>query len=103
MNGAQSHPLFRWMRREIPIPLDPPGDSKGNGADDWDVLILPRSGFDSTTVSLWSPVTRSDVAWNFEKFLLDGEGKLVRRYSRYYPTLNITRDIDELLGKVCEK
>ena len=51
------------MRYQIPIPMDPPGDSKGNGIDDWDALILPRSAFDSTTVSLWSPVTRSDIAW----------------------------------------
>ncbi len=63
VNGANSHPLFRWMRTQIPIPMDPQGDSKGNGVDDWNALILPRSGFDSTTVSLWSPVTRSDIAW----------------------------------------
>lgn len=65
VNGANSHPLFRWMRQQIPIPMDPPGDSKGNGVDDWDVLVLPRSGFDSTTIAPWSPITRSDVAWYY--------------------------------------
>jgi hypothetical protein len=102
--------------------MDPPGDTRGNGVDDRDVLILSRGGFDSTTATLWSPVTRTDIAWslflppslylvssfspslplfhfrNFEKFLVDGNGQVVRRYSRFYPTLNISQDIDELLG-----
>lgn len=102
VNGANSHPLFRWMRTEIPIPMDPLGDSKGNGVDDVDALILPRAAFDSTTITLWSPVTRNDIAWNFEKFLLDKEGRIVRRYSRYYPTANITSDIEELLADSCD-
>lgn len=97
VNGAAAHPLFKWMRSQIPIPNDPSGDSKGNGADDVDVLILPRGGFDSTTITLWSPVTRSDVAWNFEKFLIDANGNIVKRYSRFYPTANIAKDIDSLL------
>ncbi len=97
VNGAKAHPLFKWMRREIPIPMDPLGDSKGNGCDDVDALILPRGGFDGTTVATWSPVTRSDVAWNFEKFLIDQSGNIVCRYSRYYPTLKISDDIRQLL------
>jgi hypothetical protein len=53
------------MRTEIPIPMDPLGDSKGNGVDDVDALILPRAAFDSTTITLWSPVTRNDIAWYY--------------------------------------
>lgn len=97
VNGASSHPLFSWLRTSIPIPMDPPGDTKGNGCDDNDALILPRGGFDTTTVTLWSPVTRSDIAWNFEKFLLDKSGNVVKRYSRYYPTAKIGADIEALL------
>ena len=69
----------------------------GNGCDDADALILPRGGFDSTTVATWSPVTRTDIAWNFEKFLFDKDGKLVKRYSRYYPTAKIANDIAGLV------
>jgi glutathione peroxidase len=97
VNGAQAHPLFKEIRNTIKIPQDPPGDRKGNGCDDNDALILPRGGFDTTTVATWSPVTRNDIAWNFEKFLFDKEGNLVKRYSRYYPTLDIKKDIDALL------
>ena len=94
VNGATAHPLFKWMRSTIKIPEDPAGDNKGNGCDD--ALILPRGGFDGTAVATWAPVTRNDIAWNFEKFLFDKEGKLVKRYSRFYPTASIQADIDAL-------
>ena len=97
VNGATSHPLFKEIRNTIKIPQDPEGDTKGNGCDDNDALILPRGGFDSTCVTTWSPVTRSDIAWNFEKFLFDKDGNLVKRYSRYYPTAKIADDIKTLL------
>ena len=97
VNGADAHPLFKWMKSEIMIPQDPKGDTKGNGCDDIDALILPRGGFDSTTVALWSPVCRSDIAWNFEKFLVDASGAIVKRYSRYYPIADIEKDIDAML------
>ena len=32
-----------------------------------------------------------------EKFLLDSSGSPVKRYSRYYPMLDIAADIDELI------
>lgn len=97
VNGAQSHPLFKYMRSTIKIPMDPAGDTKENGCDDVDALIVPRGGFDAVTISAWSPVTRSDIAWNFEKFLFDKTGNLVKRYSRYYATASIKEDISKLL------
>ena len=97
VNGKDAHPLFQWLRRELPIPQDPEKDSKGNGCSDSDVLILPRAGFGGSTVTLWTPVTRTDVAWNFEKFLLK-DGKPFKRYSRYYPTAAIEEEIAELLN-----
>lgn len=97
VNGADAHPLFKWMRSTIRIPQDPEGDSKGNGCDDIDALILPRSGFNGTTSAIWSPVTRNDIAWNFEKFVFDKNGKLVHRYSRYYRTEGIAVDLQILL------
>ena len=97
VNGAAAHPLFKYMKTSIPIPMDPLGDTKENGCDDVDALILPRGGFDATTVALWSPVCRSDIAWNFEKFLVDASGAIVKRYSRYYPIADIEKDIDAML------
>mmetsp|Transcript_6373 Transcript_6373/g.13555 ORF Transcript_6373/g.13555 Transcript_6373/m.13555 type:complete len:157 (-) Transcript_6373:214-684(-) len=99
VNGAQAHPLFRFLRTSIPVPMDPAGDSKGLGCDDVHALVLPRENFDSTTITLWSPMSRTDIAWNFEKFLVDAQGNVVKRYSRFYPTADIATDINELLGK----
>jgi glutathione peroxidase len=97
VNGKAAQPLFKWMKTQIPYPQDPPGDTKGNGCDNNDALLLPRGAFDETTVTLWSPVARSDIAWNFEKFLLNQRGEIVKRYSRYYSTAAIAEDIAALL------
>lgn len=97
VNGKQSHPLFKYMRETIKIPMDPPGDSKGNDCDDVDLVIPARGAFDGVTLAAWSPVTRSDISWNFEKFLFDRNGNLVKRYSRYYKTANIKEEIEKLL------
>ena len=59
--------------------------------------MLPRGGFGGTTLTLWSPVARSDIAWNFEKFLIDGEGNMVQRYHRYFLVGDIEKDIDSLM------
>jgi len=73
------------MRKTIRLSMDPEGDSKGNTVDDIDALVLFRGGFESTTVTTWAPVSRYDIAWNFEKFLFDKDGCLVKRYSPFYP------------------
>jgi len=46
----------------------------------------------------WSPVTGADVAWNFEKILIDKTGTLYRRYSYTLNPLDLTPDIDYLLS-----
>jgi len=97
VNGADAAPLFKWLKSEIMIPEGDMSDTKGNGCADIDALILPRGGFGGTTVSLWTPVCRSDIAWNFEKFLVGKDGKVVKRFSRYYDTNAIASDIDALL------
>lgn len=98
VNGASAAPVFKWMKSEMMIPAGDMEDTKENGCADIDALILPRGGFGGTTISLWTPVCRSDIAWNFEKFLFDGEGKPVKRYGRYFDTNEIATDIDALLA-----
>jgi glutathione peroxidase len=36
---------------------------------------------------IWKPVKRSDISWNFEKFLISPEGTPIRRYSKAYQVL----------------
>jgi len=97
VNGAEANPLFKWLKRCLPYPMDPPGDTKENGCDDNDALILPRGGFDQSTIVPWSPVCRNDIAWNFEKFLLNQNGEPVKRYSRYFQIDQIGDDVQRLL------
>jgi len=97
VNGADAAPLFKWLKSEMMIPSDEMVDTKGNGVANPDALILPRGGFGGTTVTLWTPVARSDIAWNFEKFLVGPDGAPVKRYSRYFDTNEIAADIDALL------
>ena len=55
-------------------------------------------------MTLWSPVARSDIAWNFEKFLIGKDGQIIERFSRYYPTADIKEWIKKqphLNGNVC--
>jgi len=97
VNGESAMPVFKWMKEEMMIPSGPLEDTKGNGVNDVDALVLPRGGFGGTTVVLWTPVARSDIAWNFEKFLFDKEGKPVKRYSRFFDMEECAADIDALL------
>ena len=96
VNGKDASPLFKWLKSSIPIPCDV-GDSKGNGVDDRDVLITARESYDGTTVALWSPVCRSDIAWNYEKFLIGPDGQPSKRYGRFHAYEPIGDDIAALL------
>jgi len=61
-------------------------------------IILPRGGFDGTTVATWAPVTRADIAWNFEKFLIGKDGKVIERFSRFFATSDIAPHIEKALS-----
>ena len=97
VNGLDAAPLFKWLKSEMMIPSDGLEDTKGNGCADGDALVLPRGKFGGSTVVLWTPVARSDIAWNFEKFLVGADGAPVKRYSRFFDTNAIASDIDALL------
>ena len=97
VNGEEAAALFKWLKTEMMIPTGGMEDTKGNGCADIDALVLPRGKFGGSTVVLWTPVARSDIAWNFEKFLVGPDGAPVKRYSRYFDTNEIASDIDALL------
>jgi len=80
VNGEGTHPVFDWLKASLPAPHDDPDPLMGNP-----LLIT------------WSPVKRSDISWNFEKFLISPAGAPVKRYSRSFITEKISADIDQLL------
>ena len=65
-NGENEHPLFKFLKRSLPAP-----------ADDTENLMSNPQFF------IWKPVRRTDIAWNFEKFLIGPDGIPIKRYSRF--------------------
>lgn len=82
VNGKDSHPLFEYLRQTLPTPSDD-----------------HVSFMNSKHFIIWEPVTRTDIAWNFEKFLISPDGVPYKRYSRYFETINIQKDIQDLIEK----
>ena len=76
------YPLFVFLKKKLPHPVDDEEHLMGDNK-----LII------------WAPVLRSDVSWNFEKFLIDPNGVPFKRYSRNFLTAEIARDIEALLSK----
>lgn len=82
VNGQNAHPVFVFLRERLPLPSD-------------DAVSFMKSPLSI----IWEPVTRTDIAWNFEKFLIDPEGKPFKRYSKNFQTINIQNDIKMLIEK----
>jgi len=80
VNGENAHPLFKFLREKLPFPSD----------DSVNFIQNP-------SLIIWKPVTRTDIAWNFEKFLIGPDGTPIKRYSKKYLTSDIAKDIEALL------
>jgi len=80
VNGANAHPVFAYLRSTLPTPSDDTVSLIGDPA-----------------CIIWKPVTRTDISWNFEKFLIGPDGKPVKRYSKSFLTKDIAEDIQALL------
>lgn len=80
VNGANEHPLFSLLKKELPTPHD-----------DTESLMSNPQFF------IWKPVKRTDISWNFEKFLIGPDGKLVERFGRYFPTADLKPHIQKAL------
>ena len=84
-NGAGASRMFAFLRNSVKFPSD---DFNGQGADHM---------FAAEKV-IWTPVTRTDLSWNFEKFLINQDGVPVRRYSPKFSTEDVAADIEALLA-----
>lgn len=83
VNGEKSNPVYRYLCHTIPLPSDDP-----------ESLV---SEAESIT---WSPVRRSDIGGNFEKFLVLPNGRPFKRYSSRYHTRNLRYDIRSLINSM---
>lgn len=86
VNGERAHPLYNHLRTAQPgaIPIEP---VKGNMLHEWLAKTNPES-------------LRSDVVrWNFTKFLVDPQGKVVKRYEPDVTPEQIDGDLAARLNK----
>jgi len=83
VNGKDAHPLFVYLKEKLPSPCD-------NA-----VALMSDPKY-----VIWSPVSRNDISWNFEKFLISPDGEVYKRYSKSFLTIDLEADIKELLKRV---
>jgi len=78
VNGHREHPLFTFLKSYLRSEIDVIGNVDNMN---------------------WSPIRTSDIAWNFEKFLINQDGVPVKRYTPTTDPLDIADDIESLLNK----
>jgi len=65
VNGATADILFQWLKKALPLPSDDPYG-----------VVTPMQEF-----LLWAPASRTDIDWNFSKFLVGRNGVPLKRWS----------------------
>lgn len=64
VNGEERHPLYQELFAQMP-----------------ERTLDPESGFLEKLAGFGIEVKEGQVAWNFEKFLVDGEGKVIGHFA----------------------
>lgn len=94
VNGDQAHPLYKWLKAKMPVASRP-----GGGGDQ------PLGGLLGALapLSAWMAGTRLNevgrIEHNFAKFVVDREGRVVRRYLPEVTPEQIEPDIVALLRR----
>lgn len=85
VNGENEDPLFTFLKKE-------------KGFEGFD-LNHPIGGRLDEMMKKWDPdyASKPDIKWNFTKFLVDGDGKVVARYEPTHDIKLIEEDIVKLL------
>ena len=112
VNGAAEHPLFTFLKQKLPLPSDLTVSEAvalyksapfhtSRSLDRFPTVIVQPSDVlaEQPATLLWSPLRRSDIAWNFEKFLVNGSGEPVQRFSSAVPPLDLQQTIAALLAQ----
>jgi glutathione peroxidase len=81
VNGVLADPLFTYLKEQIPQ----------------DEESVDSGGFLNALKGLKQQVLGNSIKWNFTKFLVDREGRLIRRYSPTFKPEAIDPDIAALL------
>lgn len=82
VNGKNAEPLFTYLKEATPNDLE----------------NSETSGFKKVLQGLGQSIMGTNIKWNFTKFLIDQEGKVVARYSPTYKPEDIDAQIAKLLS-----
>lgn len=83
VNGDEEHPVFTWLKAQAPTE-----EYKGLKAKATHSLL---KGLSTTAKK------ESDILWNFTKFLVEKDGKTVKRYAPTTDPVDMTNDIEAAL------
>jgi glutathione peroxidase len=86
VNGEKAQEYWKFLRVTLPYSHDRTPE-----------LDMAQPYGAMTGECLWSPRTPSDLLWNFEKFLVDKQGKPRYRFSPRFPTIDLVPYIEKLL------
>lgn len=89
VNGANAHALFQQLRHALPFPSD-----RDFGAE----ASNPQGVFTDPLRVLWKPLSRTDISWNFEKFLIGKDGVPAKRFSPSFETIQLKEEIQALVN-----
>ncbi|TDW13177.1 glutathione peroxidase [Breznakia blatticola] len=78
VNGEHTDPLFKWLKEEKP-------EADGEGVVEFFKKAFGRQ-----------PVT-GEITWNFEKFLIDKDGNVVKRFTPATKPEQLEEEVEELL------
>lgn len=81
VNGKNADPLFVWLKVQAP-------EDKGD---------KETKAFEKKVKMLTLGNKKTDIKWNFGKFLIDRSGNVVARYSPAYLPEALAQDVDALL------
>lgn len=88
VNGRKAAPLWRFLRHSLPFPSDRSFDDE---ADE------PNGTLKGEKFVSWAPQSRTDISWNFAKFLIGTDGSPVKRFSPLFETIKLAAEIEALL------
>ena len=83
VNGENAHPLYTWLKAQKGFGGFDVNDQRGKMMDD--MLRKRDADFDK----------KNDIKWNFTKFLVSSEGKVLKRYEPTDKMSDIEADISK--------
>jgi glutathione peroxidase len=86
VNGGEAHPLFQYLKSEAPFA----------GFDESNMPARLLKMMISEHNPEW--LIGDSIKWNFTKFLIDQEGRIVQRYEPTDELEHIQAKLEELLG-----